>query len=249
MAFFQEAKASREPAIKAPIGVLALIGVIVAAHIARISLPEVQSEGLIETYALIPARYVAEAWAAPGRAPVSIWDASVPFVGHLFLHADFLHVGVNCLWLLVAGTPVARRLGTVRFLMLYAATGIIAGAAFVAANWGEMAAAIGASGAVSGMMGAAIRIFYGERMAAQRAAESSNVVALTPALAPALSGPVLFFTLIWAVANVVAGMIGLGTGANMQAVAWEAHLGGYFAGLFLVGLFDVRQPRRASAQV
>jgi membrane associated rhomboid family serine protease len=244
MAFFQETKPSRQPAIAAPLSVLVLIGVIVAAHVARILLPEAQGEALIEAYGLIPARYVAEVWAGTGRGLVSIWDGAVPFAGHLFIHADFLHLAVNCIWLLVAGTPVARRLGTVRFLTLYLLTGIVAGLVFVAANWGQLAAAVGASGAVSGMMGAAIRIFYGERMAPYR--EASAAPAPLPPLAPIFSGQVLFFTIIWTVANIVAGMIGLGTGANMQAVAWEAHLGGYFAGLLLVGLFAPR-PRTAQA--
>lgn len=235
MAFFQEAKPSREPFLNAPASVFVLIGIILAAHMARILVPEALSDRLLETYALIPARYVAAIWAAQGGQPVSFLDGAVPFISYMFLHADFLHVGVNCLWLLVAGTPVAKRLGTLRFLALFLLTGILAAAVYLAANWGSLGAAIGASGAVSGLMGAAIRIFYG-----QRTASSSEAVGHENAspLAPLFGGPILFFSAIWCVANVVAGLTGLGTSGGVQAVAWEAHLGGYFAGLFLVGPFD-----------
>jgi membrane associated rhomboid family serine protease len=241
MAFFQEAKPAREPFLNAPASVLVLIGVILVAHTARVLSSGAVSEQLLENYALIPARYVASAWAAAGGGPVSFLDGVLPFFGYMFLHADFVHVGVNCLWLLVAGTPVARRLGTTRFLGLFIVTGLIAGAVFLAANWGTVGAAIGASGAVSGMMGAAIRIFYGQRMG-----EAVAVVDTRP-LAPLFGGPVLFFSAIWCVANVVAGVAGLGATGAVQAIAWEAHLGGYFAGLLLIGPFDAW--RRAHTSV
>ncbi len=232
MAFFREEKSPREPFLNAPASVLGLIGIILVAHVARVLLPEATSEQILEEYALIPLRYAASAWAAHGGAPVSIWDAIAPFIGYQFLHADWVHVGVNSIWLLVAGTPVARRLGAVRFLVLFFVCGIMAGVAFVALHWAELTAAIGASGAVSGMMGAAIRIFYGERGAPPAERLPSQPIA------PLFSSSIIFFSAIWCVANVIAGLTGLGTSGQMQAVAWEAHLGGYFAGLILIGPFD-----------
>jgi membrane associated rhomboid family serine protease len=245
MAFFQDQKSPREPFLRAPMSVIGLIAVILAAHAARVVIPGGESNEFILTYGLIPARYAAEIWAAAGAPPVSIWDALVPFVSHLFIHADFLHVGVNCIWLLVAGTPVARRIGALRLLALFLVTGVIAGAAFVAANWGGFDPAVGASGAVSGMMGAAIRIFYGERMAAALRLAGQAETSVSAPLAPLFSGAVLFFSAIWVVVNVIAGVTGLGTSGDMQAVAWEAHLGGYFAGLILIGLFGRSAPAAA----
>lgn len=233
MAFFREEKSPREPFLNAPASVLGLIGIILAAHAARVFLPEATSEQILENYALIPARYVASVWAAQGGAPVSLWDAIAPFIGYQFLHADWVHVGVNSIWLLVAGTPVAKRLGWLRFLILFLVCGGVAGITFVALHWADLTAAIGASGAVSGMMGAAIRIFYGER-----GTPPAEALPTQP-LAPLFSGAIIFFSAIWCVANVIAGLTGLGTTGAMQAVAWEAHLGGYFAGLILVGPFDV----------
>jgi membrane associated rhomboid family serine protease len=230
---------------------MGLIGIILLAHVARILSSTAVSEQTLENCALIPARYVASVWAAHGGQPVSFLDGAIPFVGYMFLHADFLHVGVNCLWLLVAGTPVARRLGALGFLGLFLASGILAGAAFLGAHWGSIEAAIGASGAVSGMMGAAIRIFYGERsgVSANVPVANDNPATFSSApLAPLFGGPILFFSVIWCAANVVAGVTGLGTGSTVQPVAWEAHIGGYFAGLLLIGPFDaIVRPRRAGA--
>ena len=241
MAFFQESRPSREPFLNAPASVIGLIGIILLAHLARILSSGAVSTQLLEDYALIPARYVASVWAANGGHPVSFLDGALPFVGYMFLHANFLHVGANCLGLLVAGTPVARRFGIVRFAGLFLVSGILAGAAFLAVHWGQVEAVIGASGAVSGMMGAAIRIFYGERLTVAGAANAANDNPGGDAgapLAPLFGRPILLFSLVWCIGNVVAGVIGLGTGGTVEAVAWEAHIGGYFAGLLLVGPFD-----------
>lgn len=238
MSFFREEKSPREPFLNAPASVLGLIGIILVAHAARVFLPEATSDGILEEYALIPARYVASAWATTGAPPVSLWDAIAPFIGYQLLHADWVHVGVNSVWLLVAGTPVANRLGTLRFLGLFVVCGIVAGIVFVAMHWAEVTAAVGASGAVSGMMGAAIRIYYGERAMGAPANDH------TAPLAPLFGGPILFFSAIWSAANVIAGLTGLGTTGQMQAVAWEAHLGGFFAGLILIGAFDALSRKR-----
>lgn len=241
MPFFREEKSPREPFLNAPASVLGLIGIILAAHVARVLLPDATSNAILLDYALIPARYVAAVWAVNGGGPVSLWDAIAPFIGYQFLHADWVHVGVNSIWLLVAGTPVARRLGALWFLLLFLLCGIVAALAFVGMHWAEMTPAIGASGAVSGMMGAAIRVFYGERAGFVAANDR------TAPLAPLFSGPVIFFSAIWAVTNVIAGLTGLGTTGEMQAVAWEAHLGGYFAGLVLINPFDRLSRKRNRA--
>jgi membrane associated rhomboid family serine protease len=246
MAFFREEKSPREPFLNAPASVLGLIGIILAAHLARTLLTPAVSEQILEDCALIPMRYAASAWAAQGGAPVSIWHAIAPFVGYQFLHADWVHAGVNSVWLLVAGPPVAKRLGAVPFVALFLVCGIIAGLTFVALHWAQLTAAIGASGAVSGMMGAAIRIFYGQRTGAAPDAPP-DLISAAP-LAPLFGAPILFFSAIWCVANVIAGLTGLGTTGNMQAVAWEAHLGGYFAGLILIGPFDAFPSKKRVTQ-
>jgi membrane associated rhomboid family serine protease len=225
MAFLHPGPA-RQPAIHAPAVVLWLIGALIAAHGVRAWLltPE-QSADVIVTYAFIPARY-----AFPG----SLWDLAIPFVSHLFLHGDWGHVVINTLWLLAFGPIVARRFGPWLFLLFFLVCGAAGAAAFLLFNWGGTDPVVGASGAVSGLMAAGLRLMPGMFAWAQPGEAP---------LAPTLSRQILSFTLIWAVMNVVVGLVG---GAFMGAsgpIAWQAHLGGYFAGLLLAGAFDALRPR------
>src|SRR5262245_60592167 len=99
MAFFQDTRPSREPFINAPATVLWLIAAILAAHIVRIALPPALAEHVLETYAFVPARYLPQAMTGAGLSVAAWAGRTVPFVSYMFLHADFTHAGINCLWL------------------------------------------------------------------------------------------------------------------------------------------------------
>jgi len=202
--------------LRAPAVILWLIAALVAAHLVRIALDP--SDAVIAEYAFIPARY------AHGFASVSL---IIPFVSYMFLHANFAHLAINCVWLLALGPVVARRFGVLLFLAFFLICGIAGALALLALDWQSQAAAIGASGAISGLMGAAIRLM--------------PIAGSPPPARPAplLSRPVLVFTATWVVLNLVLGLSSLGadlTGGG--AIAWQAHIGGYFTGLFLVPVFD-----------
>jgi membrane associated rhomboid family serine protease len=99
-------------------------------------------------------------------------------------------------------------------------------------HWGSDVPVVGASGAVSGLMGAAFRfIFIDPR--------------LTPVWPPErlslFSRPVLLASAVWVVLNVVLGITGFAPEGFGRMIAWEAHLGGYFAGLLMFSLFDRRR--------
>jgi membrane associated rhomboid family serine protease len=234
MAFFQDTRPAREPFLNAPPTVLWLIGAMLVAHLARIAAPEQISHDIIRDYALIPARYVGAFQG--GFDPAALPGLVVPFFSYTFLHADFGHVGINSLWLLAFGPSVARRLGTGRFLAYFFLCGVGAALAHLAANWGSTMPVIGASGAVAGLMAAGIRILYGTRQAFDPA----------HGLAPILSRQVMVFTAIWVVVNTVVGVTGLGLTDGVALIAWVAHLGGYFTGLFTIGLFDRRRATAVS---
>src|SRR5258706_4890461 len=148
MAFLQEPKRPREPVLRAPASVLGLIGVIVTAHLVRVLGPDWLSNQMLSWLALIPAFY-SKAWliAHPGVAGLPL---ALPLVGYIFVHANFTHLIINCFWLLAFGPPVARRLGTWRFLPFFLVCGVAAAFAHLASNWGSQDAAIGASGAIAG---------------------------------------------------------------------------------------------------
>ncbi|HEV2652979.1 MAG TPA: rhomboid family intramembrane serine protease [Rhizomicrobium sp.] len=235
MAFFQETKPAREPFLRVPAAVTALIAALVLAHIARVFAPGVWPQRILEEYSFNPALYSPAFVAAHHAGAISLFDRVVPFFSYMFLHADTTHIGVNSVWLLAFGPIVAQRLGAVRFILFFLVSGVGGALGYLAFHWGLNEAVIGASGAISGLMGASIRIM--------RFREPYLNGAAMPLL-PVFSQQVLSFSAIWLAINAATGIFGFGAGPGIHAIAWEDHMGGYLAGLLLIGLFD-RRPLEA----
>ena len=226
MAFLQS-QPPREPFLHAPAVVLWLIAAFVFIHLATVVAPGTFTDQILIRYAFVPARY------ARGATP---FELTVPLVSHMFLHGGFLHLFVNCLWFLAFGPIVARRYGTAIFVLFFFVCGIAGALTYLAFNWGSPEAVIGASGGISGLMAAGIRML-----------RWPNV---TPwyRLAPILSKPVLMFSGFWVATNVVLGIIGFGAGQQLDQVAWQAHLGGFLCGLLLISAVELFHVRQASAR-
>src|SRR5215472_15262667 len=161
MAFLQPQPSNpwtRQPMFRIPRVVVGLIFLLVLAHVVRVSLPDPLSDRLINQFAFIPARYSHAFLAARHVDPGNIFDRAFPFVSYMGLHNDFTHIAINSLGLLAFGPIVARRFGWRLFLMFFLICGIAAAATHLAFNWGSLAPVIGASGAISGLMGAAMRL-------------------------------------------------------------------------------------------
>ncbi len=214
-------QASRQPAINlAPI-VTAAILVLAAIHLARTYLlNEEQNVVLIALLGFVPSRGWGDALTV------------LELITHSLLHGGAGHLIVNSIWLAVFGSPLAVRIGTARFLLFWAVTGAAGALAMVILDPGFSGVLIGASGAISGMAGAATR--FGFRIDRSRvpAAYSGTVLPIASVLQ---ARHVYTFILVWVVTNVLAGA-GLLTGGG-QAIAWQAHLGGFAAGFLLIGLF------------
>jgi membrane associated rhomboid family serine protease len=178
------------------------------------------SNQILDQYAFVPANVI---------GPGTVAARAIPFVSYMFLHADTTHIAFNCLWLLAFGTVVARRFGTVLFLVFFTVCGVAAAATFLFSNWGSAEGAIGASGAISGLMAAGIRMLRGSGPSAS--------------LVPIFSPQVLMFSAVWVGINLLVGLTGLGMAGEVHPIAWQAHLGGYFTGLFLSGVFDRFAPK------
>jgi membrane associated rhomboid family serine protease len=222
MAFFVEGKPARQPFLRAPASVLGLIGVLVAAHVLRVLAPPAIAEQVLNDYALDPARY-------SGHAAAGVLANVLPLFTHMLLHANATHLAVNSVWLLAFGPIVARRYGGVAFVVFFVLCGLAGAAFFIALNWGDDVGVIGASGAISGLMGGAIRMM--------RLRQPYMNVATMPLL-PIWSSQVLGFSAVWLVINLVTGLTGVGTGGQIEPVAWQDHMGGYLAGLILAGPFE-----------
>lgn len=139
-----------------------------------------------------------------------------------FLHVNLAHVLANAAFALAFGSPVARRLGRgwwggLVFAGLYLSCGVLAWLGFAAVHTGG-APAIGASGAVAGLMGA-----------------SSRLLEHPWRVAPMNSPGVLQLGGSWLLVNFILGLIGFVPGMEGASIAWEAHLAGFAAGLILIG--------------
>ena len=234
----------RAPAFNAPVPVLACIAVFALVH-AGLQWwvdPDLQRR-LLLTFAIFPPLYKAVWLGVPAdQLPGGLWGLlAAPFT-HFFLHANWMHVGMNALWLLVFGTPVARRLGGWRCLALALVSAAAGGIAFLLLHWGEEALLVGASGGISGLMGASVRLIYarGGTLVEGLRADVRRVRPLTFVQALALPGP-RYFVLAWIGINVVISVVGFGVGSGMERIAGEAHLAGFFAGMALLGPLDRRR--------
>jgi membrane associated rhomboid family serine protease len=231
----------RQPIFNAPGVVVAVLGAFVAVFLAADPawglLPDEMRGRLLALLAFVPERLTDGADALPGGRPA----AATQFVTHIFVHGDFMHLAINSAWLLAIGTPVARRLGTVRFLAFFLLCGIGGALLFLPFNAAPM---VGASGAISGLMGGALRFLFvpltdGEPGPLAGKARSADLLSLYDTLT---DRRILIGIGAWTVLNIVAALAApaLLEGVN---IAWEAHLGGFFTGLLAIGLFEPRPPR------
>ncbi|HVP84932.1 MAG TPA: rhomboid family intramembrane serine protease [Rhizomicrobium sp.] len=235
MTFLQDPQSPHQPMIRAPFVVLVLIAVLVVAYILWSFAPLQFADRILYDFALWPIRYSHAYLAAHGAAAQSPFALAIPFISYAFLHGSIGHIAINSIWLLVAGPLIARRWGAGLFLVTFFVCAIAAALAHLATNWGASDPVIGASGAISGLMGAGIRMLWGRVWI-----EGEPF----PRLAPLLSKQVIVFSLFWVFGNALAGYTGLGTGEAAGLVAWQAHIGGFFAGLFLATPFDAFARRR-----
>jgi membrane associated rhomboid family serine protease len=238
MAFLQSAP-PRQPIFRAPAVVLWLIAALAGLHALRLWLPSALAQDMVYEYALIPARYshafvVSQAGLAASW-PGTVLERAIPFVSYMGLHNDWTHLIINSLWLLAFGPVVARRQGALLFLLFFLICGVAGALAYIALNWGSPVPVVGASGAISGLMAAALRMLPGQAPWAEPGAAP---------LAPLFSRQILIFTAVWAAINILAGVTGLGVGGESGLIAWQAHLGGFLAGILLCGPFDSLRPRQ-----
>ena len=234
----------REPIFNVPGVVLALLILFLAVHVLRWVLPPDQEAWWTAALAFIPARCCGFAADLPGGKVA----AFTSYLTHLFVHGDVTHLVINSAWLLAFGTPVARRTDTVRFLLFFAVTGVAGALLYLIVNWNMLTLVVGASGAISGLMGAAFRFMFRSFEEGGAWASGRQLHVPLTGLAETLRDRrVVIAVSAWVVLNVALAWGGLGLGLGETAgIAWEAHLGGFFAGLLLFGLFDRVPPQNDS---
>ena len=230
--------ARREPVLTLP-GVLTAYILLLAVIHLRVLLPPELENWTIEVFGFIPKRYdlTLLAIAFPGGAGAKVWT----FVTYSLLHANLSHLGFNVLWLLPFGSALARRFGGVRFFLFMAVTAAAGALAHLVTHEHAVAPMIGASASVSGTMAAAIRFAFVRGSFLSFSRGDADAAARVPALSllRALRNPrVLGFLGVWFGVNIIFGVGSIAIGADGASVAWQAHIGGFLAGLVLFSLFD-----------
>jgi membrane associated rhomboid family serine protease len=235
----------REPILTLPGALTAYVMLLAVIHL-RVLLPPDLEYWTIEVFGFIPKRYDSTLLAMPfpGGAGAKAWS----FVTYSLLHANLSHIIFNVLWLLPFGSAVARRFGPIRFFVFMAVTAVAGALAHLITHEHAVAPMIGASASVSGAMAAAIRFAFVQGSFLSFRRGDADAAAQVPALSlsKALRNPrVLGFLAVWFGVNIIFGVGSIAVGADGASVAWQAHIGGFFAGLLLFSLFDP-VPRRGS---
>jgi membrane associated rhomboid family serine protease len=145
------------------------------------------------------------------------------FLSSMFMHGGFMHIFGNMLFLWVFGDNLEDRLGHLRFALFYVACGVAAALAQIWMDANSVIPMLGASGAISGVLGGYLLLFPRRRVRALL----FNFLTEVPAYVAVG---------IWIVYQLIAGYM---TPAGMGGVAYAAHIGGFFAGLALIKVFAI----------
>jgi membrane associated rhomboid family serine protease len=198
---------------------LVLIALNIVVFVYELTLGGISSEAFVESFAVVPARLFAS---LPDGGAV---PPAATLVTSMFLHGGFLHIAGNMLYLWIFGNNVEDSMGRVRFILFYTLCGCIAAFAHAFANRYSTTPMIGASGAISGVLGAYLLLYPRARVVTLIFFGFIVRTAEIPAMA------VLGFWFVLQFLNALFSSGGAG------GVAWYAHVAGFVSGMLLVGLF------------
>ena len=171
----------------------------------------------------------------PGLQPTPI-PIYLTLLTSMFMHGGIAHIFGNMLFLFIFGDNIEDRIGHFRYLIFYLVCGVLAGLAhvfatalFAGSEASLLVPSLGASGAISGVLGAYLLLFPMRR-----------VVVLISWFATAV--PAFIAIGLWFVFQLISGLGVLGAGAQQGGVAYAAHIGGFIAGLLLIKVFGIGRP-------
>jgi membrane associated rhomboid family serine protease len=229
-----------EPIFNVPAVVLAIIALFALIRAGEELL--LSSEEDIEFllyFAFIPARYevLSPSDDFPGGVGAQIWT----FVTYAFIHGDLIHLGVDSAWFLPFGSAIARRFGTLRFLGFFVVTAAAGALLHLLTRHDEALPMIGSSAAVAGCIAGALRFAFqpgGPLMMFRSSDDAAYRVPAAP-LTDALRDPrILVFLVAWFALNLLFGLGTISLPGVEQSIAWQAHIGGFLAGLMLFSWVD-----------
>lgn len=217
----------------APLVTIGLVILNVLAFLLELSQPsEGALQSFIQAWGVVPREYAAATDLAP-TIPLPYWTT---LLTSMFLHGGWMHLGGNMLYLWIFGDNIERLVGHLRFLTFYLLCGFAAGLAHIFFSLNSVIPTVGASGAISGVLGGYLLLFPKNRVRVL----TRGGVAHVPAVL------VLGF---WIFIQLINGMGSIANTSETGGVAYLAHIGGFVAGLLLVSLFAAgrRSPQPVEA--
>ena len=160
----------------------------------------------------------------PGPTPIYL-----TLLTSMFMHASWLHIGGNMLYLWIFGDNIEDRIGHVKFLAFYLICGLAASAADIAFKTDSIIPSLGASGAIAGVLGAYLVLFPKRQVRVLMARQIVNM-------------PAFLVLGLWILLQIFS-QISV-AGAQSGGVAYMAHIGGFVAGVALILMFGRRVPPR-----
>ena len=207
----------------------ALIALNVLAFLLELSQPSERAlQSFITAWGVVPREYSSGHDIAP-LIPLPFWST---LITSMFLHGGWMHLGGNMLYLWIFGDNLNKVMGQVRYFLFYMVCGLAAGLAHIAFNSGSGVPSVGASGAISGVLGGYMVLFPRNRV---RVMMRGGITAV----------PAYVMLGLWILIQIVSGA--MDQGGEGGGVAFMAHIGGFAAGLLLVKLFAAGRTRPSYA--
>jgi len=211
--------------------VIALVILNVLAFLLELSQPsEGALQSFIQAWGVVPHEYAIRQ-DLPPHIPLPFWST---LFTSMFRHAGWMHLGGNMLYLWIFWDNLERVMGPVRFLLFYLICGVAAGLSQIIASGASNIPSLGASGAISGVLGGYLVLFPRNRV---RVLTRGGI----------MSVPAVFMLGFWILIQLVSGLGTIANTADSGGVAYMAHIGGFVAGLVLVKAMTVG--RRAAIGV
>ncbi|KEG20066.1 rhomboid family intramembrane serine protease [Bartonella bacilliformis] len=159
-------------------------------------------------------------------------------VSYSFMHGSLRHIALNMIWLLVFGSPLVRHLGNLRFLIFWVLTAVASVLTYFIFHQNSEIPLIGASGAIFGMMGAAVRYFFStcSNSSTRDGKFERPLLSIREALH---SRTVLIYLGVWFMINFITGIFPYFSEEDNVSIAWEAHVGGLISGFLLISFFNI----------
>jgi membrane associated rhomboid family serine protease len=181
-------------------------------------------QSFITSWGVVPREY-SVGHDIPPTIPLPYWST---LITSMFLHGGWMHLGGNMLYLWIFGDNLERVMGAAKFAVFYIVCGIAAGLAHILFAGGSAVPSVGASGAISGVLGGYLLMFPQNRV---RVLTRGGVASV----------PAIVVLGLWIVIQLVSQLGSIAETSQGGGIAYMAHIGGFVAGIALVKLFATRQ--------